>query len=167
MVVSLTRCEKFVQNPIKRYGYVGEGRRAMRALRDKVLKTIVLRRTKEERQADMLLPARFITVKKTGLSEAEQVEFFLPLCPHISAKRARSAHIRTRLAAGLSATICHPSISARSFLRMLSSSRATTPQKQYVHISAPSCEAERSVHTLASLSVTPKPVSHANDIRTV
>lgn len=48
----------------------------MRALRDKVLKTIVLRRTKEGRQADMLLPERFITVKKTGLSEAEKVEFF-------------------------------------------------------------------------------------------
>ena len=38
---------KYVLNPIKKYGNVGEGRRAMRRLRRDVLGAIVLRRTKQ------------------------------------------------------------------------------------------------------------------------
>lgn len=47
---------RHVMNPIKRYGYVGDGRRAMLTLKHEVLDRIMLRRTKEERAADLKLP---------------------------------------------------------------------------------------------------------------
>lgn len=76
---------KYILNPIKRYGYVGEGRKAMRKLRDEVLKQTVLRRTKEERKADMMLPDRFVTVRMTQLSPAEQ-DFYDALYSRSQAK---------------------------------------------------------------------------------
>lgn len=43
-------------NPIKRYGYIGDGRRAMQTLKEKVLDKVLLRRTKAERAADVTQP---------------------------------------------------------------------------------------------------------------
>ena len=61
-----------VVNPIKRYGYVGDGRRAMLKLKNEVLDVIMLRRTKEERKADVLLPPLNIHVRMTELDEKEE-----------------------------------------------------------------------------------------------
>ena len=47
---------KHVMNPIQRYGYVGEGRKAMLTLKNDVMDRIMLRRTKKERAADLRLP---------------------------------------------------------------------------------------------------------------
>jgi len=63
---------KYILNPIKRYGNVGEGRRAMRRLRRQVLGALVLRRTKKERQEDMRLPERSISIRKISLGEDEK-----------------------------------------------------------------------------------------------
>ena len=45
-----------VLNPIKRYGYVGDGRKAMLLLKQQILDKVMLRRTKKERAADVRLP---------------------------------------------------------------------------------------------------------------
>ena len=47
---------KKVMNPIKRYGYIGEGRRAMLRLKQDILDVVMLRRTKVERAEDIKLP---------------------------------------------------------------------------------------------------------------
>ncbi|MCO5551283.1 hypothetical protein L7F22_004782 [Adiantum nelumboides] len=53
---------KFIANPIKRAGFQNEGRRAMALLKYKLLSSILLRRTKLERAADLALPpsAKFL-----------------------------------------------------------------------------------------------------------
>ena len=45
---------KAIVNPVKRHGYMGDGRKAMNTLRQ-VLRDICLRRTKEERKEDLKL----------------------------------------------------------------------------------------------------------------
>jgi DNA repair protein RAD16 len=47
---------RHIMNPIQRYGYVGQGRQAMLTLKNDVMDKIMLRRTKEERAADLKLP---------------------------------------------------------------------------------------------------------------
>jgi len=63
---------KMIINPIKRTGYVGEGERAMRLLRDDLLGGYMLRRTKEERQNDIHLPPLNIEVCRLDFSEGER-----------------------------------------------------------------------------------------------
>lgn len=63
---------KKIMNPIKRIGYTGEGRHAMILLRDDLLQTIMLRRTKNERQDDIRLPELKIQVAVLKLSEQER-----------------------------------------------------------------------------------------------
>eukprot|EP01012_Entosiphon_sulcatum_P067451 TRINITY_DN9716_c0_g1_i1.p1 TRINITY_DN9716_c0_g1~~TRINITY_DN9716_c0_g1_i1.p1 ORF type:complete len:1165 (-),score=253.85 TRINITY_DN9716_c0_g1_i1:69-3533(-) len=63
---------RHVINPIKRYGYVGDGRRAMVELKEKVLDQILLRRTKKERAADVKLPPLTIKLEMTELDEQER-----------------------------------------------------------------------------------------------
>jgi len=63
---------KVVVNPIKRNGYVGEGRMAMKLLRDDVLAKIMLRRTKKERQADIKLPPCTVEVRNLKFTEHER-----------------------------------------------------------------------------------------------
>ena len=63
---------KHIINPIKRYGYTGQGRTAMLTLKDQVLGKVMLRRTKAERADDLKLPKLIITVQKLDLDEAEQ-----------------------------------------------------------------------------------------------
>lgn len=49
---------KHILNPIKRAGYIGEGRKAMLTLKSEVLDKILLRRTKTTRSEDIQLPPR-------------------------------------------------------------------------------------------------------------
>ena len=63
---------KFVLNPIQRDGYSGDGRRAMFLLRDSVLNLCLLRRTKQNRSADMNLPPRLVTIRPVRLHPVEE-----------------------------------------------------------------------------------------------
>lgn len=49
-----------IANPIANRGRSDDGRRAMILLKDKVLKSILLRRTKKGRAADLALPPRIV-----------------------------------------------------------------------------------------------------------
>ena len=60
---------RFVSNPIKYYGYVGLGRDAMLILKREVLDKVLLRRTKDERAADVKLPSLTIEVRELDMSE--------------------------------------------------------------------------------------------------
>ncbi|CAM9669191.1 unnamed protein product, partial [Ectocarpus fasciculatus] len=62
---------KHILNPIKRSGYVSEGRRAMMKLKDQILDAILLRRTKADRSDDIMLPARYIAVRQEPMDERE------------------------------------------------------------------------------------------------
>ncbi|KAJ1468308.1 SNF2 family N-terminal domain-containing protein, partial [Baffinella frigidus] len=55
---------KHVMNPICKFGYAGEGRVAMRRLKHEVLDKILLRRTKEGRSEDIVLPPKIIILRK-------------------------------------------------------------------------------------------------------
>lgn len=48
--------------PIQLYGNLDTGRRAMTLLKEKILKNVVLRRTKKGRAADLALPPRIVSV---------------------------------------------------------------------------------------------------------
>lgn len=49
-------------NPIKKWGYEGKGRAAMRLLKNEILEKVLLRRTKVQ-QADVLaLPPRYMVL---------------------------------------------------------------------------------------------------------
>jgi DNA repair protein RAD16 len=63
---------KYVLNPIQRDGYSGDGRRAMFLLRDSVLNLCLLRRTKQNRSADMNLPPRLVTIRPVRLHPVEE-----------------------------------------------------------------------------------------------
>jgi SNF2 family DNA or RNA helicase len=63
---------KHIINPIKRYGYVGQGKTAMLTLKNQVLDKVMLRRTKKERAAELKLPKLNIEVRKLALNEAER-----------------------------------------------------------------------------------------------
>lgn len=63
---------KHILNPIKRAGYVSEGRRAMLKLKQQVLDEILLRRTKTTRAEDIQLPPRVVKVRQERLDEKEE-----------------------------------------------------------------------------------------------
>jgi len=63
---------KNIINPIKRYGYVGEGKHAMKLLRDDLLGKLMLRRTKAERQKDIQLPPASVTIRKLEFAAPEK-----------------------------------------------------------------------------------------------
>ncbi|XP_068647111.1 DNA repair protein RAD16 isoform X2 [Aristolochia californica] len=58
--------------PIQKYGYVGEGRRAMILLRQKLMQSVVLRRTKKGRAADLALPPRIVSVRRDSFDNQEE-----------------------------------------------------------------------------------------------
>ncbi|KAG2267335.1 hypothetical protein Bca52824_061890 [Brassica carinata] len=62
---------KYVARPITAYGGNELGRRAMVLLKHKVLKDILIRRTKLGRAADLALPPRFITLRRDALDVKE------------------------------------------------------------------------------------------------
>ena len=49
---------RYVANPIKKHGYVGKGRAAMRILKNEILDKILLRRTKVQCADVLALPPR-------------------------------------------------------------------------------------------------------------
>jgi DNA repair protein RAD16 len=63
---------KHILNPIKRSGYVGEGRKAMIVLKQQVLDEILLRRTKTSRADDIQLPPRVVRVRQEKMDEKEE-----------------------------------------------------------------------------------------------
>ncbi|CAJ1956296.1 unnamed protein product [Sphenostylis stenocarpa] len=63
---------KYVATPIQSYGNGDSGKRAMILLKHKVLKNIVLRRTKIGRAADLALPPRIVSLRKDCLDIKEQ-----------------------------------------------------------------------------------------------
>ncbi|CDY53386.1 BnaAnng12340D [Brassica napus] len=62
---------KYVARPITAYGGHELGRRAMVLLKHKVLKDILIRRTKLGRAADLALPPRFVTLRRDALDVKE------------------------------------------------------------------------------------------------
>lgn len=60
-----------VSNPIIKYGYMGAGKTAFQKLREDILHKCMLRRTKEERKADLQLPPIKVTIRKDKLSQQE------------------------------------------------------------------------------------------------
>lgn len=63
---------KHVLNPIKSYGYTGDGRRAMFRLKNEVLDKCLLRRTKETKAEDLNLPPRLVKISKVRLHPVEE-----------------------------------------------------------------------------------------------
>ncbi|XP_077224742.1 helicase protein with RING/U-box domain-containing protein [Tasmannia lanceolata] len=63
---------KYVANPIVERGYVEEGRRAMILLKHKLLQSVVLRRTKKGRAADLSLPPRIVSVRRDTMDTKEE-----------------------------------------------------------------------------------------------
>jgi len=75
---------KYIMNPIKRDGYQGTGKKAMRVLKTQVLNGLLLRRTKAGCQ-DISLPSKTIVVRKEKLSEEEE-DFYTALYEKTQAK---------------------------------------------------------------------------------
>ncbi|KAL2613152.1 hypothetical protein R1flu_024844 [Riccia fluitans] len=69
---------KFIANPIKKWGYVHEGRTAMNLLKNLVLSRTLLRRTKLERAADLALPPRTMYLRK-DVFDAREEDFYQAL----------------------------------------------------------------------------------------
>ncbi|CAL5211710.1 unnamed protein product [Lathyrus oleraceus] len=63
---------KNIATPIQSYGYGDGGKRAMILLKNKILKSIVLRRTKVGRAADLALPPRIVSLRRDSLDTKEQ-----------------------------------------------------------------------------------------------
>eukprot|EP00658_Telonema_sp_P-2_P018434 TRINITY_DN17234_c0_g1_i3.p2 TRINITY_DN17234_c0_g1~~TRINITY_DN17234_c0_g1_i3.p2 ORF type:complete len:537 (-),score=130.77 TRINITY_DN17234_c0_g1_i3:323-1933(-) len=61
-----------IVNPIKRYGYVGDGRKALVMLQEQVLNKINLRRTKQGRASEVKLHPLTIKIRKQELDPAER-----------------------------------------------------------------------------------------------
>jgi DNA repair protein RAD16 len=76
---------KHIMNPIQRYGYVGDGRKALMLLTDGVLNRVMLRRTKAERAADIKIPPCEITIVYIEQSAAER-DFYESLYKRSTAK---------------------------------------------------------------------------------
>lgn len=69
---------KYVANPIKKWGYKYEGRKALILLKFKLLDSIVLRRTKFERAADLALPPRVAFLRRDAF-DAREEDFYQAL----------------------------------------------------------------------------------------
>ncbi|KAG5596034.1 hypothetical protein H5410_037266, partial [Solanum commersonii] len=63
---------RYIASPIQFQGNHGIGRDAMVLLKHKILKTIMLRRTKKGRTADLALPPRIVTLRKDSLDANEE-----------------------------------------------------------------------------------------------
>ena len=76
---------KHVLNPIRRYGYIGDGRKGLLTLKEKVLDQVMLRRTKSERSADLNLDALQVSVSYVEL-RLEERDFYESLYKRSEAK---------------------------------------------------------------------------------
>ncbi|KAL1812900.1 hypothetical protein ACET3Z_022965 [Daucus carota] len=63
---------KHIATPIQAQGNIGSGRNAMILLKHKILKSILLRRTKKGRAADLALPPRMVSLRKDSLDVKEE-----------------------------------------------------------------------------------------------
>ncbi|KAF3626543.1 putative (-)-germacrene D synthase-like [Capsicum annuum] len=63
---------RYIATPIKHEGSFGSGRDAMFLLKHKVLKSILLRRSKKGRAADLALPLKIVTLRKDSLDVKEE-----------------------------------------------------------------------------------------------
>ncbi|KAG5476943.1 hypothetical protein LSCM1_05276 [Leishmania martiniquensis] len=63
---------RYILNPINRYGYIGDGRRGMMMLSNDVFSRAMLRRTKVERASDLQLPPLTIEVHFIQLTKEER-----------------------------------------------------------------------------------------------
>ncbi|KAL3363864.1 hypothetical protein AABB24_012887 [Solanum stoloniferum] len=63
---------RYIATPIKREGSYGSGRDAMFLLKHKILKSILLRRSKKGRAADLALPLKIVTLRKDSLDVIEE-----------------------------------------------------------------------------------------------
>ncbi|KAM3344549.1 DNA repair protein RAD16 [Capsicum galapagoense] len=63
---------RYIASPIQSQGNHGTGRDAMVLLKHKILKSILLRRTKKGRAADLALPPRIVTLRKDSLDVKEE-----------------------------------------------------------------------------------------------
>lgn len=63
---------RYIASPIQSQGNHGTGRDAMVLLKHKLLKSILLRRTKRGRAADLALPPRIVTLRKDSLDVKEE-----------------------------------------------------------------------------------------------
>ena len=63
---------KHILNPIKRFGYVGDGRKGMLTLKNEILDEVLLRRTKDTRASDIQLPPRIVKVRMDSLDKYEE-----------------------------------------------------------------------------------------------
>ncbi|KAJ1291065.1 hypothetical protein BS78_02G291200 [Paspalum vaginatum] len=66
---------KYISSPIQWGSTSHEGRRAMTLLKEKVLKGIVLRRTKKGRAADLAIPPKIVTLRRDTFDKNE-MEFY-------------------------------------------------------------------------------------------
>lgn len=73
-IVILDLC-KNVATPIQLFGNLLVGKRAMILLKHKILKNIVLRRTKKGRAADLALPPRIVSFVAIRMSEILKSKF--------------------------------------------------------------------------------------------
>jgi hypothetical protein len=63
---------KHILNPIKRHGYLADGKKAMIKLKEQILDEVLLRRTKVTRADDIQLPTRIVKVRRDCLDEKEE-----------------------------------------------------------------------------------------------
>ncbi|KAK9828076.1 hypothetical protein WJX81_000538 [Elliptochloris bilobata] len=63
---------KFIANPIKKFGYVGKGKTAMSLLKNEIMDKILLRRTKLQCADVLALPPRTVTLRKDRFDASEQ-----------------------------------------------------------------------------------------------
>ncbi|XP_015081738.1 DNA repair protein RAD16-like [Solanum pennellii] len=63
---------RYIATPIKHEGSYGSGRDAMFLLKHKILKSILLRRSKKGRAADLALPLKIVTLRKDSLDVIEE-----------------------------------------------------------------------------------------------
>ncbi|CAL5406290.1 unnamed protein product [Camellia sinensis] len=63
---------KYIATPIQLHGNIGNGRKAMVLLKHKILRSILLRRTKKGRAADLALPPRIVTLRRDTLDIREE-----------------------------------------------------------------------------------------------
>jgi len=68
---------KYVATPIQIYGNHIQGKRAMYLLKHKILKNIVLRRTKKGRAADLALPPRIVSFVSIWLCAVLKSRFLM------------------------------------------------------------------------------------------
>ncbi|KAL3332795.1 hypothetical protein AABB24_033054, partial [Solanum stoloniferum] len=69
--------KKYIDEPS--WSYDDEGRDAMVWLKHKILKSLLLRRTKKERAVDLALPTKTVTVRKDSLDDREY-DYYKTLC---------------------------------------------------------------------------------------